>query len=228
MRKKSKTIIRLAYLAIFILICIGLVIAFLNIFKVKSIETNAPSKLMNYFPNLDHDLIFFINEEKIRRYFLSDPTLESVSIERKYPDKILINVNNRVQVATVLARNGNFKVDYSGFIFDTIATSSSFPRIHQEDKNFNVGNNITHKALKTSIESLNYSKQKGIKFIDIYEGENDSARMIINTGIVVIVGTNLPSEDIISSLQVLLKNITIEGNTVKEIDFRFDKPFISL
>lgn len=197
-------------------------------FKVKTIETNVSPALMNYFPNLDSDLIFFVNQEKIRRYFLNDPTLESVSIERKYPDTLFINVNRRVQVATVLAKNGNYKVDSSGFIFDTIATSSAFPRIHQEDKNLNVGNNITHKSLKIAIESLNYSNQKGIRFIDIYEGENDTARMILNTGIVVIIGTNLPSEDIISSLQTLLKNITIEGNTVKEIDFRFDKPFISL
>lgn len=228
MRKKSKTIIRLVYLALFILICVGLVIAFLNIFKVKSIQTNAPSKLMNYFPNLDNDLIFFIDEEKIRRHFLNDPVLESVSIEKKYPDKLFINVNKRIQAATILAKNGNYKTDSSGFIFDISASSSAFPGIHQEDKNFNVGNNITHNALKIAVESLNYSKEKGIRFIDIYEGENDTARMILNSGVVVIIGTNLSSEDIISSLQIILKNITIEGSTVKEIDFRFDKPFISV
>lgn len=227
MRKRNRIINSIIYVLLFILSFAGLVYLFFTIFKIKSIETNASSQSMNYFPNFDNTLIFGLDEEKIRRHFLSDSTIESIFIKKKYPDTLVITIIKREEAGMILAKNGVFKVDTSGFIYDTASSSSAGPVIHLEDKELNLGNNITHKTMLIAIQSSFMGKRNEIRFVDVYEGENESIRLILDNGVAVIIGTNRSAEEIVSSLQTLLKNITIEGKTVKEIDFRFDKPFIS-
>lgn len=226
MRKKNR-ILFLVYLVIILSFLFASTLLVINLFKVKNIVTNASPKLMNYFPNLDSELIFFVNEEKIRRHFLSDPSVESISIKKNYPDTLTINLKKREQVGFIIAKNGTFKVDSTGFLFDSASSGSASPIINLPEKELNVGNNITQSTINIALEVLKLAKEKGIIINYLNEGDSDSMRITLDTGLVVVIGSNRTAEEIVSSLQILLKNITIEGKTVREIDFRFDKPFLS-
>ncbi len=227
MKKRSKLFKRVLYFCISIFVIIVVTVVFFMVFTVQSIETNATLKQMEYFPNLDRTLIFFVDNNTIRRHFLNDQTIESVLIEPKYPNTLLITLNKRKEAGVVHTKEGLFKVDSHGFIFDTAASGSAYPVIHLETSDLGVGNNITHNTMQIAILSAYFAKEKGIYVTHIYKVENDSIRMVLQSGLTIIIGSKRTAEDIVSSLQTILKTITIETKTVKEIDFRFEKPFIS-
>lgn len=228
MKKRSKLFRRLVYLIIVVSVSLVMGTAFYSIFTIKVVETNATPKQMNYFPDLSQTMIFLIDEDIIRRHFLSDPTIDSVSVDPKYPNTLTITLHKRKELGIIYTKQGVFKIDSQGYLFDSAASNSGRPIIHLESSDLSVGNNITHSVMKTAIESAYIAKEKGVFVVDIYEAGNDSVRMVLHSGISIIIGSNRSAEDIVSSLQTILKTITIEAKTVKEIDFRFEKPFISI
>lgn len=69
-------------------------------------------------------------------------------------------------------------------------------------------------------------QKSGITFTSV-ESTNDSVYLVnLKDGGQVIISKNKNVQDQISSLQLILSRLTIEGKRFKSLDFRYDKPVV--
>lgn len=225
--RKSNGISKLIYASIASLVILIIFFGISEIFKVRIINTNARLEDMEGFPPLGKKYIFNVSESLIKQYFLKNPQVEEVEIEKKLPNTLVIKVNYRTRLAHVLAENGMFNIDEKGLVFEKIASSSSLPLIHLETKKINLNTNITQNNLKLVLSILKQSNLQNLKVVDVISHDDETVSFTTSEGIEVIAGFNLKAEDIVSSLQMIIRRFTIEGKLISKIDFRFDKPVIT-
>lgn len=71
-------------------------------------------------------------------------------------------------------------------------------------------------------------KKKNIQYQKILSGNDLSLFITLKDGGLVIFSLKKDLSSQTSSLQLILSRLTIEGNRLKKLDFRFDKPIIEL
>lgn len=79
-------------------------------------------------------------------------------------------------------------------------------------------------AQRELLRLLERKKYTFTSFTPSYE----SFTLVLHTGEVVIFSAKKPFDAQISSLQLILKSLTIEGKGIKRVDLRFDKPTVIL
>jgi hypothetical protein len=144
-RKKNKKYFyhKKSFWLIFLLISVSLtlfyLIVFLNYFWVNSIEVsgNQRIKTQDLEESIDQSVSRKVLFWKTRNIFLFDPylkvqelieeypVLSGLKITKKYPDKIILSVQERKAVAT-LCNSECFLIDSSGFLFEKAEKRANF------------------------------------------------------------------------------------------------------
>ncbi len=225
--KKNRTLFKILYALLISSFTVVVILVISYTFRLKVINTTALPKDMEGFPPLGKQYLFLISEEKIRNYFLKNPTVKNVTIVKKYPHTLVIDIQYRNKLAEVFAKNGLFEIDVDGVIFNKLATSSASTRLNLTNSDVGLGTIITQNSLIEALKIVNIAKDKNIYIVDISQFENGEISLVLSIGTHVIIGTNAKAEEIVSSLQMILKHFTIEGKSISKIDFRFDKPYIT-
>lgn len=225
--KKIKTISKILYSIAASLIVILILIGFSSLLKVKIIETNARSPDVVGLPFVGGKYIFSLPEDKIKDYFLKNPSVKEVKVVKKFPKTVFIDVIYRYKTAVVSARNGLFIVDEGGYVFEKIATNSGLPLLNIETKEVNLGTNITQNSLSKALKIVRLSQDSNIRIVNITPLDETGVSLTLDQGTLVFIDSNSQAEEIVSSLQMIIKRFTIEGKILSKIDFRFEKPVIS-
>ena len=89
-------------------------------------------------------------------------------------------------------------------------------------------NPVSKEKLYSERDLKNMLKDKNIQYAKITYGNDLSFYIDLRDGGQVIISLNKGLENQISSLQLILSRLTIEGKRLKKLDFRFDKPVIEL
>ncbi|HZJ18353.1 MAG TPA: hypothetical protein VFD45_01900 [Patescibacteria group bacterium] len=91
-----------------------------------------------------------------------------------------------------------------------------------------VSSPVSKKELYTIKELQKNLNEKNIRYVKITNGDDLSFYVDLRDGGQAILSLNKELETQISSLQLILSRLTIEGKRLKKLDFRFDKPVIEL
>lgn len=227
--RKYKTLHKILFALLGSILVVVLFLFISYFFRVKVVETNAYTYDMQGFPLVGQTYIFAVPLNKIETFFLKKPTVKKVTIIKRLPHSLFIDVSYREKTLEIIAKNGIFISDKEGMVFEKVATTSSnlAPKLDLSSKNVDLGTNIAQNNIKTALEIVEGSKNKNINIDYINLLEKEDLLITLTDGTVVIVGSNAQAEHIVSSLQTLLKRFTIEGTKISKIDFRFDKPYIT-
>lgn len=111
-----------------VVMCVGLVLVFSLFFKANTI-TISGDKVYSDKMVVDKsgiemgDNLFRINEEKLSQKLSKElPYIKSVTIERKLPDTIIINVEATKEIAAITTKNGFILLDETGKVLDKNAS----------------------------------------------------------------------------------------------------------
>lgn len=225
--RKAKTLTKLIYSTGFSVIIVLLVFGVSETFKVRTVKTTASVSDMQGFPSLSGEYIFSVSEDKIKRFFLKNPKVSQVRLQKNYPNTLIIEVVYRNKVAQITTLDGIYIVDGQGTIFEKVAASSSLPTLHLPSRKIDLGTNIIQKNINLALKIIELANKNNLHFIDIIPFEEDSVSMTTTGGTQIIVGEEAKAEEIVSSLQMILKRFTIEGKTPVKIDFRFEQPVVN-
>jgi len=155
----------IAFLIIFYLVC------FYCLFQIKEIQVKGNQKVkMENVKNLvelylpqkiifwDSRSIFLANlerlDEEILNYF---PQIGEVSIQRQFPDKLIISVQERKPIGVVKKDNNYFFIDKEGVVFEKINNQrNQWPEIipPETDKDLKIGRTIIQKGLGSLIAEI--------------------------------------------------------------------------
>lgn len=125
-RKLKKNI--LSILLAGIVMCVGLVLVFSLFFKTSNITISGDraysDKMVIEKSGIEiGDNLFKVNEEKLSQMLSKElPYIKSVTIERKLPDTIIINVEAAKEVAAITTKKGFVLLDETGKVLDKNAS----------------------------------------------------------------------------------------------------------
>ncbi len=118
-RRKAKRIAILVFLALSV-ICAGVVLILavffrINTIQIKGSQTYNKKQIVTAGDIEEGSNLFMVNEEKLNeKLSVSLPYIESVTVERELPDKLIINVTETTPVACVRSGKVFVAVDKTG------------------------------------------------------------------------------------------------------------------
>ena len=101
-----------------------------------------------------------------------------------------------------------------------LAVSFFFPKKELFISPLSIQKNIYHNRIDDLLQ------KSGIAFTSIKDGPDSSYLVTLKDGGQVIITQNKNVQNQISSLQLILSRLTIEGKRFKSLDFRYDKPVV--
>ena len=126
-RRKLKKNILSVLLAV-VVMCVGLVLVFSLFFKINTITISGDKvysdKMVADKSGIEMgENLFKVNEEKLTEKLSKDlPYIKSVTVERKLPDTIIINVEAAKEVAAITTKKGFVLLDETGKVLDKNAS----------------------------------------------------------------------------------------------------------
>ncbi len=221
-------------LIITILIFSGLM-ALNNLFRVTriEIEVSPNSQSIKGLDLYENKNIFFIQEEKMAEKIRAEnPNLEKISVKKKLPNQLKINVKLYKPLAVLKASAGYLTLAEDGRILSKDKQNIlNLPEINYYQKidfySSYPGEWIGFEDVITSLKLLKFSLdlKLTIDMIDI----NGLDMIAFNLSGSKILFTTKKKEEVQEfELEKIIRQFKIEGRTFKSLDLRFDKPVVVL
>lgn len=152
----------------------------------------------------------------------------SINIIKKFPQSIILSVENRVPVAYLPRSKGDIFVDHDGIIFTSEDNFQNLPSIDVSQISIYDGQKADWKIQKAISFIEEFNKQSIIiDQISVDDSSNNFNFKLIG-GIEVLLPFNSDTYIKASSLQEIVKRFKIVGKNISKVDFCFDKPVVTL
>lgn len=220
---------------ILILILVVIIAIFIfNFFKIKKINNKSQYQINHLEKYIDTNILLIDRHDLENQIVTDNSHLESVSIEKIYPNTLNIIAKKEIPAGYLVVGGGYYQISKTGKVLEKLKkltdSSLNLPIINFYQKynyyQYNIGEKIINHDILASVEILLFFKKYKLstKTIDIA-----SSDMILlhSGGISYIFSTK---KDIRTQLNVLIyiyKKIKQENLSVKRIDLRFDKPILT-
>ncbi len=228
MKKRFKTKIRFLA-AIFILgLSLLSVFAYKQLY-IKTLIVISPRDKINGLSIFNDQNLLNIQTEKIIQYLQrQNPSLNPISISKKFPDSLVVEAKSRMALAKFANTAQNMYIDQSGIIFESEENLSGLPVIVSAY----LSKSANQKADWRVVKAIDFIQQANKQSINVDQIMlDDSAGMfsaILTDGINVLISYNADIQAKVSSLQLIIVRFRIEGKNISIVDFRFDKPIVIL
>jgi cell division septal protein FtsQ len=215
------------------LIFLGGYFFFDNYFRIKIIEVDSDKKNLIAEENYLNKNILFLSENTISQTLINNnPTAKAIIVKKVYPDKLIITVVENQPLAVLKVNNGYFLVDNQGkIIYKRKELPKDFPLIKYyqllDFYAYNAGDTIDYQEIKKALYFLDKCTGLGLKIISIdINGLNMIALHLVDRNI--IFTTEKDQFNQMDQLGKIIRQFKISGQNYKNLDFRFDKPFVEL
>lgn len=171
--------------------------------------------------------IFVVREKKLaevlRRNFLGAKLIE---VEKKYPDKIRVIVEERVPLAVIYdEKEEYFLIDSQGYVLGVVDKNySGLPRIKYEGE-IEVGGFLDKDLIPISVDIIKFAEKDEVKVTSMSFYPKYS-KIYVGDGIEVYLGYDKNTEQSLKTVGALIKKTIAEKKTIRRIDLRYDKVIV--
>ena len=220
-----------------ILLLTGLILAvilFFIVFKgdffiIKKLECRVDENWCRpdeekYFLSVLGQNIFTVKiTEKLSSLGEEGAYLKDLRIERRLPDKVIVQLKKRSAVAQAAHDYNSYYIfDETGTIFSQTEKDSSLPVVLLFTE-FPLKKGIKSSDLEQIYQLIKYLRQYGIAVSDYILG-SDYSLSIKTNDLEVLFSLDKDIKKQVASLQVILSRSKIEGKVLNRLDLRFEKP----
>lgn len=230
-RKKPRRIVLKIFLFVLILLLLYFFIFKTNFFTIKDIKVKGTNKVsyeqvVKASPCLKGENIFKINISSCQEALDDLPYIKSSKVKRSFPNKIVIDVQERKEIAIIPYIGSFVYIDDEGYILsmeekDDDEDKIELPQIiGLELSNIELGNNVFKMLdIDDMIEFISVADQLNIilsmKYIDLED--KDNVIIELKDGIKVAFGSLHNVKYKYSFLNHILEDIEAENRDVKQI-----------
>lgn len=225
-----------AFLIVFLTLLSSFLFLRTDIFQIKVLDFNfeelADEALVRQqiAENVLARSIFFLNvtavEQEIKGTF---PTVNSIAVEKHWPDRLFISVKVRQPLAIIEDKNkAQFLVDQEGLLFRQ-AAKEPLPVIRLgEDFEGAVGMRLVvdEQGIVSYLKTLELVSSKGLKSKGIYLRSRTIELQLTKTR--VWLSTEGSIEQQLELLTQILQRLKLQGRTPKSVDLRFERSVVKL
>lgn len=207
---------------------------FLSIFIYKKfaikkiILVSDKSKIMG-LSIFENSNLLLINEKKMSFYLQDQNTgIKSIVLEKEFPQTIIIRIEPRIPIAAIGDETKNLYIDSEGIILTAETNFSTLPRIKTFDFEIYKDGKADWRVTKAS-SFIDMVGKQGILIDQILiDNSLNSFKVETGDGIEILLPFDTDIATKASSLQIILARFKIVGKNITRIDFRFDKPLVTL
>lgn len=204
-----------------------------NFVKVRTIiikgDTKQQLRGLNIF--YQKNLILLSSKELEQSLLTDNPQLQSVSIEKKFPNSLVITVQLQSIIASIQMNEGYAYLSEGGKIVQkSREKNNQFPLIHYYQKlnysSVSAGDDMKYIDIVSALHFINKCSELGLKTdtVDI-NGPDMLLFTIGDKKIYFTTEKELKTQDY--ELEQIIKQFKIEGKDFKSLDLRFEKPIIT-
>lgn len=217
-------------LALTFLFVILLSFYFYHQFDLKTVIIIASGSDFKGLEALKNSNLLSLDFKKTSNYLKQkNPLFYSIEAVKQYPQTLILNAKERIAVARILHKNDdNLYADADGIVFTEDVSVHPVPFIRLKEFSIYPGQKADWKMMK-AIAFIMESNKQSINIEQITEDDSASSFVItIGSGTQVLLPFNSDVQSKASSLQLILARFRIEGKNISKIDFRYDKPVVTL
>lgn len=178
---------------------------------------------------LNRNNLLLINEKYIiDNLQKQNPQLKSIHMTKILPQTIILKIEARVPVAQIVTTSENIYVDNEGMIIREENIYPNLPKIQITEISIFPNNRADWRIVKAS-SFIQEARKQGIIVEQL--DANDATSIFTattQTGTEILLPYDSDIALKISSLQVIVQRFKIVGKNITKIDFRFDKPLVTL
>ena len=229
MRQKLKKI-GIYSVLIIILPCIFIVsIIVYRTFYLRTLIIISKKAPLNGLTQLNNSNLLHLDIKKMSLILQKlNPSFLTINILKKHPNTLILQTFNRVPVAKVQVGNIHKFVDQSGFIFTDEDNSVNLPLIVIPEITIYSDQKTDWRVLK-AISFIVDTVDQGIDIEQISGNDSDNSFKIkTSRGPEIMLPYSAEMRSKASSLQVIILRFRIEGKNITKVDFRYEKPLVSL
>ena len=200
-----------------------------KIFNIKQIEVSGLKSYQKAYllkqinVHLEQNILF-LNNSRIKKSASKLYRIKKILVNRKFPNKIEIEVSERKAIYYVCAGNNTYLVDGDGIIFASEILKNEFDLLYINDRSsagYKLGKKVPGGDAEKIIELMRYFPTQTRKNISEVLYVNNDIVMYTVDGIKIVWGTTLEVSP--EKLQILekLPNIKKDVGPLKYIDMRY-------
>ena len=155
-------------------------------------------------------------------------SLEAVRFDKKLPDRIIITFTERKAAAVIRAKNGSFILDSTGYIYAPMPEELRAPVFQDLEKEVVLGEHINSRQAEAAINLVT-----GFNELELFTASTFNftsyPTVVITTSenVELLFSGEIEISEQLATLQLIVKNATIEGKSPNRIDLRFKRPVVS-
>jgi len=173
--------------------------------------------------------IFFVNVDELEANFLEVfKGAKYITMTRRLPDKIIIEVGERVPLAVIYKKAGSdfFLIDEDGYVLGLVdEEKTNLPEI-QYSGEIKIGSLINEEVVPVYIELIKALDNEKIMSSSI-SVEKNYIRFFVKDSIEVLVDVRKNMWDSVAALSQVLGFLSQRGTPARKVDLRYDKVIVS-
>lgn len=212
----------LMLLIFFLIVIFGLTLVQSKFFYVTQIEVEVKNEILqkdiiSKLSEFNNKSIVYINTNLLEEEISKDARVKTVIIKKRYPNKLIVELNEREPVAYISKNNELYVVDSDLNIFSNYneMVNKALPLVYYDEKSEKDITNILKVLIKSNLYSLSS---------EIYKEDNKYV-IILNDGVKIYINNLVDTKKLNQGYIVYNKEKEL-NNTMDYIDLRFE--FISV
>lgn len=220
---------KISVVAILLLGLVFLFIFLFDKFRVRTVILITDKPKLYGLTVIEDNNLLLIDEKKTAYSLLQlNPAIKSFAISKEFPDKLYITVNNRLPIAKLKNIPGFNYIDSEGILLTESGDYPGLPVISVSDFSIYSDKKADWKVRKI-VYFIEEVQKQSIKLSQIHVDNSSGFFSILlpeQTEVIIPFESDIYIQ--VSSLQVILQRFKIVGKNVAKVDFRFDKPLVTL
>ncbi|MDK9580289.1 FtsQ-type POTRA domain-containing protein [Sneathia sanguinegens] len=204
------------------IVIFGLTLVQSKFFYVTQIEVEGKNEILqrdiiSKLSEFNNKSIVYINTNLLEEEISKDARVKTVIIKKRYPNKLIVELNEREPVAYISKNNELYVVDSDLNIFSNYneMVNKALPLVYYDEKSEKDITNILKVLIKSNLYSLSS---------EIYKEDNKYV-IILNDGVKIYINNLVDTKKLNQGYIVYNKEKEL-NNTMDYIDLRFE--FISV
>ncbi len=223
---------RFIFLFIVVLASIGLIFYFfLTTFTIKTVTIIGSTKNLTGLDKIGGENIFFMDTDGLTKQLLkSNFLIKKINVKKIFPDNLQLTVNPRIGEVLLISSPSAYFLSDDGVVIGKADNNIfyQFPLIYYNNLHPNIGDTVGN-DLQSLLELLAQLKNSNIIVQRIEIDPNlQEAHIVTSDDTLILLSLTKNYQNVATPLQIIMTRFRIEGKSVSTIDFRFDKPIVTL
>lgn len=177
---------------------------------------------------LDGQNLLAIDAPMIEKMLRQQPAVKAVTVRRQWPNKVIVQVEERRPVAVWQAPEGAFAVDEEGYVISEAQAQGPLPAIVAQEGGLRVGSRVPQGVMGLSKDIISrMPRESGAQPRQFQYSTSLGLAVVTDQGWKAIFGDDRDLDFKMATLAVVLRTAKERKLTFQQIDLRFgERPFL--